>query len=284
MNTFKKLVTAIALSSLCVTYTTNATPIVNSWNFIVDTALTSSTLQSGGTATGSDTNAFWGAPTTLTWGIAAGFGLSSISVADGGTGNTVGAITTNGAAVHTAELIHDNNPIRGYSDSLVGAKLSMSLFLDPQTPAVPYGGIGGFFAPPLTFDIFFTETSNSGACVVSSPTPCSDIFVIDLVGGAGSTTFNPFTNTFNQAFQLFEHIYNAQILVSGLNTLSDPICSAAGASSGCIGITTRENFLNTFEVKQKISLVPEPSTLLLMSLALLGIAASSTRKESFTAS
>ena len=273
---------------MCVAFTVSATPIVTDWDFIVDTAFTSSELTGGGgSAVGSDYNAYWTAeeggdtPTTLTWGhVSDTDEQSSISVADGGTGHTEGTLMTNGIAMHTATLEHNNNAISTSFDTLMDATLSTHLFLNPLLPAVPYAGVPIFGTPALHFDIQFTETFNGGTCAVdTSPTPCNDIFVIDLIGGAGGTTFDPSTNTFNQIFPLFEYHYNAQIIVEGLDTLSDPVCAAAGAASGCIGITTAENVLNSFEVKLRISLVPEPSVILLMALALIGIFASMRNKH-----
>ena len=285
MITLKKILTNLAFSTLCVAFTSSATPIVTDWGYIVDSAFTYSELESGSAAAGSNNNAYWTAeegsdtPTTLTWGVDAGNGLSSISVDDGSLGNNFGSLMTNGAAVHTATLEHDNNAISNTSDSLIEAILSTNLILNPTDPAGTYGVVLPFSPPALNFDIFFTETDNSGTCVVLGGPKCSDIFVIDLMGGAGGAVFDSVTNTFNQVFPLFEHHYNAQITVSGLAMLSDPICLAAGAPIGCIGITTQENMLNSFEVTLKISLVPEPSVILLMALALIGIFASTRNKH-----
>ena len=283
MTALKKIITALAFSSLCVTYTSHATPIVEDWNFIVDTAFTE--FNHATEVAGTNTNTYFSAPTTLSWGIPLGSNQSSLDVSSGSNGNVIGTVETDGASVQTASLIHNNFVIdfpltNGDPDptkALTDATLKTKLQLDPLgANSDPF-----LINPPeLVFDITFKETPNDGPCAdVTSPIPCNDIFVIDLLGSGG--VFDPISSSFNQMFTLGDHNYNVRLAVVGLGILANPVCAAAGADDGCIGLTTIENRINSFAVNMSISLVPEPSVILLMSLALLGIAVSTRNKSNF---
>ena len=280
MNTLKKTLTVLTLSTLGLAFTAGAHPIVTDWNYIVNTAFTDAHLSGGGGVAGTNDNGEWGAPTTLTWGTDIGNGQSSISVADPGfgiNGWVTGSIMTDGAAEHTSTLSHVNQEISGAS--LVDAVISTSIILKATDPFDPYDPTGPFSPPSLMFNIDFTETTNSGACAdVDSPVPCNDIFVLDIEGAG----FNPLDNTLNQLFPFYEHIYMATIAISGLDVLEDPVCFAAGAESGCIGLTTEEFTTNSFVTEFSLShirSIPEPSTIFLLGLALFGIAGSMRNKH-----
>ena len=236
--------------------------LINQWGFVVDSGFTSAVGNS--TITGSNTNAFWSAPSTLEWGDAGG--VSSFDVAGATNGTFAGNLFTDGAAVDTVTFSHNNNPITA-GTSLTSAVLKDRIFL---TPLDPFGGPG--FAPdPLVFSILFTETSNAGTCAVASPTPCNDIFVLD-VEGAG---FNPANNTLNQTFFYDGLVYNARLFIDGLGVLTDSACAAAIADNGCIGFTTVESQTNTFQVALDITtrpfVVPEPGTIFILALGLLSL-------------
>jgi hypothetical protein len=284
MNTLKKILTTFIISTLCVAFTSNATPIVTDWAFIVDSAFTGFNPDDPD-VTASNNNTFWSSPTTLTWGTSTGDGPSSLDVSSGneGNGSTSGFLVTDGLSELTSTLTHNNNPITGAT--LTNAVLSSSIFLNPIAPLNPYSVVSGGRPPALSFNINFKETVNSGNCAdVTSPADnkCNDIFVINLLEAAQNgigVSFDPLTNTLTQMFGIAEHTYRAEIAVEGLDTLADPVCAAAGAASGCVGITTIEKQANPFDVRLRISLVPEPSSVLLMSLALFGIFASMRNKH-----
>jgi hypothetical protein len=274
MNTFNKIITALTISTLCVTFSSHAIPIVNNWDFVVDTAFTD--FNHATDVTGSNNNAFFSnAPTTLSWGIPLGTNKSSLDVSSGSNGTVTGSVLTDGAAETTASLIHNNfvidfpgnNPTRALTD----AKLSTILRLAPSGNPVQA------IAPPLVFDITFKETSNSGQCSdVSSINGCNDIFVIDLE--SSGATFDPNSSSFNQEFSFMGYSYIVSLGVLGLGALDDPVCLDAGVGTGCIGLTTIEDAVNQFDVAMSITSngpeirrVPEPSAILLMSLALLCI-------------
>lgn len=251
MKIFKKAITVLTLSTLGLTFTATAGPIVTAWDWVVDSAFTAFAPPTNANPTlgvlGTLDNVYWGAPTTLIWGNNA-----SSLVLSGNNGNTTGIGLANGALAQTSSITHNNFVINGAS--LTSATLSTRLLLDPNPGALPFD----ITPPALTYNISFLETNNDSSCEVLSPIPCNDIFVID-----GSD--------FSQPFMYDGNTYNIELLISGLEVLSNTACTAAGAANGCSGFTTVENASNTFAVNMRITAVPEPSTILLLSLAMFGI-------------
>lgn len=260
MNTLKKAITVLTLSTLGFTFTANAGPIVTAWDWVVDTAFTAF---APGTVNGSLDNIYWDsqtlalndAPTTLSWG-----NNNSSLVIGGVNGHTEGDNLANGMLTQTTSLTHNNFVING--GALTSAQLSTRLLLDPN----PKAGLFDVMPPALVFDISFLETFNDNSCEVASITPCRDIFVIN----AGD---------FNQQFMLDGNVYNVELLVDGLDVLTNEACDAVGVADGCIGFTTAENASSPFAVNMRITSVPEPSSILLLSLALFGIIASTRSKR-----
>ncbi len=273
MNTLKNIFTGLIFSTLCVAFMSNATPVITDWDFIVDTAFTSTTYTAGtGTPTETNTNLIFGAPTTLAWGDQVI--QSSLDVSSGTLGRVAGNGLTSNTPVQTSLLTHNNIVIPGASSVLSTAILSTVLQLTP--------GAGGallplaILPPALAFNVSFTETPNNNNCTYII-IPCSnDIFVITMPPGI---VFDAGTGTLNQQFTIAEHTYNTELKIlpatfgSGLAVLDDAICARVlGAGNGCIGLTTIESQVNSFKTMMTISKIPEPSSILLISLALIGIA------------
>lgn len=250
-------VAALMLGSYAVT--ASAAPVTN-WSYTLDSGFTS--FAPAG-VTGSANNVLLGAPSMLSWGTSTGPGQSSLSVGSATLGHLSGNLVTDAPAINTVQVIHSNHPITG--TSLSSATLKDRLALTATSPAG-----GSFTLPDLLFQISFLETPNQTPCTVSSPTPCNDIFVID-VAAAG---FNPVDNSLNQNFSYMSDNYNAKIFLTGLGVLSNAACNAVGVGNGCIGFTTVENQINTFQASLQISSiqfhVPEPDVLALFAIGLLG--------------
>lgn len=256
MNPLKKIITALTLSTIGFAFSASAGPIITAWDWQVDSAFTAYTPASA--VTSSLTNAELGAPSKLSWGN----NNSSLQITGGDNGKFTGTNLANGALALTSILTHNNFVISG--TTLATAKLSTKLQLDP------YPQVGDFdiMPPALVFDINFLETNNDSSCEVASPKPCNDIFVINA-------------SDFNQQFILDDYTYNVELLVSGLGMLTDAACQAADANIGCSGFTTVEDLSNSFDVNMRITAlsdpridteqVAEPSSILLMSLALFGL-------------
>ena len=273
MNTLKKFITAVSISLLSFTFTASATPI-DMWDWEVDSAFTLFSPDGVGEVIGSDDNHWWLDPSKLSWGD----NNSSLTLG-GVNGHFEGEDLANDVSALTASLIHSNFIIFSGA-TLTSATLSTKLQLAPAS--FPLAG----FIPPLLFNIVFKETSNGATCsygVDLEDFPeglhCEDdIFVIDTFGTG--IDFNPFTNTFNQKFGLMGYTYNIELAIDSLAELADDVCARVGGGDpGCIGITTHEQQMNSFDVNMTITLVPEPSTILLMSLALFGIVASMRNKH-----
>ena len=272
MNIFKKILTTLTLSTLGFAYSSNATPIITSWDFIVDSAFTASSYSTGtGTPTESNDNLlFSNTPTKLSWGNQVN--QSSLDIGSGNNGNVSMNGLASGVATETSRLIHNNITIPGGSSVLESATLSTLLQLVPAGFGFPAADLTN----ALSFDIKFFETPNiNGTC---GGVLCeNDIFIISMPDGV---VFDQGEGTLNEQFSIFEHTYNTELkLVStqtgtGLSVLNDDICDRVlDDHNGCIGLTTFEAQSNEFKVMMTITYVPEPSTILLLSLALFGIVA-----------
>jgi len=184
----------------------------------------------------------------------------------------------------TQTFTHNNFVIGLDSNFLDSAVVLTTLQLQPFSPAgLPLPLLG-----PLQVPINFKETPNfpPGGCVDGDPVRCPDIFVVlgglniplyyDSITGATSLSDIPGDG---------DRLYFLQIFPfagTPLNNLSPAACALAGAPAGCQGFKTLEGQANDVQFAFSITTqqigVPEPGTLALFAIGLVGFGLSVRRK------
>lgn len=245
--------------------------IVDSWTVDVNAQFLTSTVVwsgSGGTQTISSTE--------LTWGSGGQSGLKLTNE------NTSEIVATNGAAQNNLTLTHTNVPITGATLDKVSLESMLTL--------TPYDPSGTGLAPvALNFLINFQETPNGA-------NPCAD-------GGANGSGVN--VNGCADIFVMSDNLINFEFFydlddggplqnqryyisffesTSGLVSLPTTACTAAGASAPCIGFRTPESaitpatFASIITTDPVVVTVPEPATLAMLGIGLLGLGTVRRRK------
>ncbi len=276
MNTLKKILTTLFFSTLCIAFNSNAT-LISSWDWEVDTTFTE---WAPGGVVGTLANDTLGGATFLEWGEPPEDEdpISSLQVTSGDKGNNTGTVLTGGID-EISVLAHSNNPI--FDPTLDTATLRTRLTVNGD-------GNGEKTLADLDFGIKFLETLNDNPCGFNTKTdtPCDDIFIITPPDGVtGFFDEDLMAFIFNQSFEYEGRNYIAQLIVEGLGVLlpdfDTPLqsaCAEAGVPELCLGFLTEEGEVSEFTASLRI-LVPEPSSILLMSLALFGIFASMRNKH-----
>ncbi|MEX2367426.1 MAG: THxN family PEP-CTERM protein [Pseudohongiellaceae bacterium] len=242
---------------------------IDTWEYDVANSFSDVTF-SGGTGTGTVSEdgqtASWGSADTR----------SSVSITNA---SNPPNLVTNGGLVPGGVFSHDNQAIPDTSTKLENFNLNSTLTLSALEPESMAGSSPG----PVTiqFQSFFTETYNGGDCFTGSASVCDDVFSLE----------NPEFGSVNEAgnfevsgpnFTIDDYNYHVFLEIVGLNQLTDEQCGVANASTNCIGFLTQENTNNTFESNFRIESsavsVPEPGTLALMGLGLVGLGVASRRK------
>lgn len=247
----------------------SAGPLITEWTYTANTAFTAASFTNSNGCQAS--NAQW-----ITWGAApcglpyVGSNRSGVALSNA---STNGTIQTNGAAKATNTTTHYNNPINPDAAGVAPGTLSRAIITSSLTlTALTPAGTGVSTSISLPYLINFIETPNAGNCVVTSPTPCNDIFVFS---GATNNKFSFDNNNYYLSFFAGD---------DKLQTLSDAACAAAGSAADCVGFTTVEGHANAFTFNFVITSdpivpgqdptnhVPEPTSVALMGLGLIAAA------------
>jgi hypothetical protein len=239
--------------------------------------------------TGEAVNADGDLFTELRWGEPFNTNQSGL-VIDGPVADDSGSLITGGGFVQGTDIIHENNVIYANTGSLLTARVLDGLTLKPKTWSGANAGNDTVTAPQLSFGINFYETpNNANPCAFPDPgntgvnaNGCGDIFEITGLGGLPIVpVFGPgfveFTVPFFVDTNGFDQLYWLTTRLSGLTVLSAPAYSCQSGPS-CFGFVTKEDEDNRLIAQFKVR-VPEPGTIGLFGLALIGTAFAGRRKR-----
>lgn len=193
----------------------------------------------------------------LSWGSGP---RSSISIT--GHIESAGGLFTNGKPVSGGTFTHDNQPIPKFDIALTQFNLDSTLALTPISPAGETVKLG-----TISFESFFTETPNTGKKC------CDDIFA--LTDANIGSVLNGVFEVPGGSFVIDDFRYSVFLQISELFELAVSDCTTSSAEEGCIGFLTQERsknrFRSAFRIDASPSEVPEPSTLFLLGLGLVGL-------------
>lgn len=265
---------AVALAFSASAHATLIDGLVDVWNVNVSTVFdTSSICDSTGDCT-SPTGVTVVDPQSLRWGTDLGSGLSGLDISNSPSSTNV---STNGAAVDNVAITHLNRPITG--TTLKSLDILSTLILTPVAP--PDASLP---SATITFKVHYLETPNGDSPCADggangtgvNVNGCADIYVTDI--NSLNFKFNYDLDGSGGPLQNQEYFISFFESTNGLNALSSAACAAAGVSAPCLGFETPEGADTTVHFAALITTtpvsikVPEPSTLLLGSLGIAGLA------------
>lgn len=211
---------------------------------------------------------------SLRWGTPTSNGQSGLDI---GSSPASANVSTNGLAVPNVSITHLNRPITGTTLSSLNILSTLTL-----TPFNPAGG--ALPADTITFTVNYLETPNGanpcadgGANGVGvNSNGCADIYVTD----ANSLNFPFYYDLDGIGGPLQDQLYYISFFeaTSGLNSLPADACEAVLGNSvtSCLGFRTAEGadttvrFASLITTEKVVINVPEPGSLALLALGLLG--------------
>jgi PEP-CTERM motif len=184
-------------------------------------------------------------------------------------------VTTNGAAVNGSNLYHGNYTQVATPGSVLQwldtATLTTTVTITPLVPPAP-----GFALPPLVFPVDFEETINQGS--LGSCPSLEDPFPVGTVPCPDSFTFNPVDITANAIIGEYEYFFRVRFDLNAPSTFLDYDDNGAGPDTLWTAENQRSRLATLVDVQARLVPVPEPTTMALFGLGILGFGALRRRK------